>query len=61
VADPFKHGNEPSGSIKGGAFLGRLCNHQPLKNKFAPWSWFLRGAGDGAFVAWFEGSVLAFT
>jgi hypothetical protein len=30
VAISYEHGNEPSGSIKGGKFLGQLMNYQEV-------------------------------
>jgi hypothetical protein len=32
------HGNEPSGSIKGGEFLDKLSDYKLLKNESTPWS-----------------------
>jgi hypothetical protein len=33
-----EHGNEPSGSIKGGKFLDQLSNSEVPKKDSAPWS-----------------------
>jgi len=40
VVDSCEHGNEPSGSIKGGEFFWLLP-----KKDFAPWSWSFVSAG----------------
>jgi hypothetical protein len=37
VADSFDHGNEPSGSIKGGKLLDLLSDYQ-LRKDSGPWS-----------------------
>jgi hypothetical protein len=34
-----EHGNEPSGSIKGGEFVGQLCDCQLLKKDSASWNY----------------------
>jgi hypothetical protein len=38
VAGSWGHGNERSGSIKGGEFLDYLSDHLLLKKDSAPWS-----------------------
>jgi hypothetical protein len=38
VAGCCEHGNEPSGSIKGGEFLDWLSDSQLLKKDTAPWN-----------------------
>jgi hypothetical protein len=38
VAGSCEHGNEPSGSIKGGEFLDQLSDCQLLKKDSAPWN-----------------------
>jgi hypothetical protein len=38
VADYWEHGNDPSGSMKGGGFLEYLTNYKLLKKNFFPWS-----------------------
>jgi hypothetical protein len=38
VAGCSEHGNEPSGSIKGGEFLDLLSDYYLLKKDSAPWS-----------------------
>jgi hypothetical protein len=38
VAGYCEHGNEPSGSIKDGAFFGLLSDYQLLKKDCALWS-----------------------
>jgi hypothetical protein len=38
VAGCCEHGNEPSGSIRGGEFLNYLSDYQPLMKDSAPWS-----------------------
>jgi len=37
VAGSCEHGNEPSGSKKGGKFLDYLSDYELLKEGFAPW------------------------
>jgi hypothetical protein len=38
VAWSYEHGNEPSGSIKGGEFLDQLSDFQLLLKVSIPWS-----------------------
>jgi hypothetical protein len=38
VAGSCEHGNEPSGTVKGGEFRGQLSNCQLLKKDAAAWS-----------------------
>jgi hypothetical protein len=38
VSGSCEHGNEPSGSTKGGEFLGYLSDYQLLKKDSAPWN-----------------------
>jgi hypothetical protein len=38
VVGSCKNGNEASGSIKGGEFLGSLSDYKLLKKGYAPWS-----------------------
>jgi hypothetical protein len=38
VAGSCKRGNEPSGAMKGGGFLGKLSDCQVVKKDSAPWS-----------------------
>jgi hypothetical protein len=41
VAGCCEHGNEPSGSIKGGNLLDYLSDYKLLKKYYAPWSWLV--------------------
>jgi hypothetical protein len=36
MAVPCEQGNEASGSIKGGKFVGNMCDYQFIKNDSAP-------------------------
>jgi hypothetical protein len=38
VADPYKHGNETSGSMKVREFLDQLCDYLLLKNDAVLWN-----------------------
>jgi hypothetical protein len=38
VAGSVGHGNEPSGSIKGGEFINYLSDYYLLEKDSAPWS-----------------------
>jgi hypothetical protein len=38
VVGSYEHGNEPCGSITGGAFLYYLSDKQLLKKDSSPWS-----------------------
>jgi hypothetical protein len=37
VADSCEHGNEPSGSIKGGEFYDQLSDYQFFKKESVAW------------------------
>jgi hypothetical protein len=41
VAACYEHGNELSGSIKGGEFLDCLSNYQLVRMDPAPWSYLV--------------------
>jgi hypothetical protein len=51
VAGPCEHGNEPSGSIKGGEFFDQLDNSWIFKKDSAPWS---------LLVAWLVGWLVSY-
>jgi hypothetical protein len=37
-----EHGNEPSGSLKGGELIDQLSDSESLKKDSAPWSQFVK-------------------
>jgi hypothetical protein len=46
VEGSCEHGNEPSGSIKGGKFLGQMSDCQHLNKDSAPWLFFANGQSE---------------
>jgi hypothetical protein len=38
VVGSCEHGNEPSGSIKGGEFLDKMSDYKLINRDSAPWS-----------------------